>query len=142
MSTFQNLDISSSGMRANRTWMEVISQNIANANTTKTSQGGPYKNKVVSFSSVLNAATASQQNQGLVEGGVQVGKITEDNSPFIKVFNPSHPDADSNGYVQMPNVNPSMEMVNMIMATRSYEANVGAFNTGKGMYLKALEIGK
>ncbi|MFN0118782.1 MAG: flagellar basal body rod protein FlgC [Elusimicrobiota bacterium] len=141
MDQFKNLDVSASGIRANREWMEVISSNIANSKTTKTPDGGPYKGKIVSFAETLN--TVNQQNPNVSKGaGVKVASVTPDESPFISLYYPSHPDANKEGYVLFPNVNPMQEMANMVMATRSYEANVSAFSTSKNMYLKALEIGR
>lgn len=145
MSFFGSMDTSASGLTAQRLRLDVISQNIANANTTRTPEGGPYKRKAVlfeavnnegNFNSVLNKYTASKNN------GVRVSKIVEDNKPFPVIYDPTHPDADEKGYVQLPNVNMVEEMVNMISASRSYEANVTTFNTMKAMVSKALEIGK
>lgn len=142
-------DISASALTAQRLRMDVISSNIANAETTRGSfvngQFQPYKRKLVvmepvqqSFSSVL-----SQQLEGnSAAQGVKVTKIKEDHSPTKLVYNPTHPDADTNGYVNMPNVDVTKEMVDMIAATRSYEANVTALNATKSMFVKALEIGK
>jgi flagellar basal-body rod protein FlgC len=139
------MDTSASGLTAQRLRLDVISQNIANANTTRTPEGGPYRRKAVlfesvqnkeSFNSILNKYTASENN------GVRVSKIVEDNKPFPIIYDPTHPDADEKGYVQMPNVNMVEEMVNMISASRSYEANVTTFNAMKAMVSKALEIGK
>ncbi len=129
--------------------MDVISSNIANAETTRGSfvngQFQPYKRKIVvmepmqqSFSSIL-----SQQLGGhKAAQGVKVTHIREDHSPNKLVYNPTHPDADANGYVNMPNVDVAKEMVDMIGASRSYEANVTALNATKAMFAKALEIGK
>jgi flagellar basal-body rod protein FlgC len=142
-------DISASALSAQRLRMDVISSNIANAETTRGSfvngQFQPYKRKMVvmepiqqSFSSVL-----SQQLSGnSAAQGVKVTRIKEDQSPNKLIYNPTHPDADANGYVNMPNVDVTKEMVDMIAATRSYEANVTALNATKSMFVKALEIGK
>ncbi len=145
MGFFGSLDIGASGLTAQRVRMDIISQNIANVNTTRTEDGTPYRRKDVlfeeragSFSDVL--ATASDK---LSNGqGVRVTKIVEDTSEFKKVYDPGHPDADEDGYVNMPNVDVVTEMVNMISATRSYEANVTSINATKSMAMKALEIGK
>ncbi|MBD2870744.1 flagellar basal body rod protein FlgC [Paenibacillus arenilitoris] len=142
-------DISASALTAQRLRMDVISSNIANAETTRGSyvngQFQPYKRKMVvmepirqSFSSVLER----QLNGGSSAQGVKVTRIQEDQSPNKLVYNPTHPDADANGYVNMPNVDVTKEMVDMISATRSYEANVTALNATKAMFVKALEIGK
>lgn len=142
-------DISASALSAQRLRMDVISSNIANAETTRGSfvngQFQPYKRKMVvmepmqqSFSSVLS----SQLGGSSAAQGVKVTKIKEDHSPNKLIYNPTHPDADANGYVNMPNVDVTKEMVDMISATRSYEANVTALNATKSMFVKALEIGK
>ncbi len=145
MSFFGSMDTSTSGLTAQRLRLDVISQNIANSSTTRTPEGGPYRRKAVlfepinnqgNFSSVLNKYTSAKNN------GVRVSEIVEDNKPFPIVYDPTHPDADERGYVQLPNVNMIEEMVNMISASRSYEANVTAFNSMKAMVTKALEIGK
>lgn len=145
MGFFGSMDTSASGLTAQRLRLDIISQNIANANTTRTPEGGPYKRKAVifesinnseSFSNVLNRYVAAKNN------GVRVSQIVEDNKPFPIIYDPTHPDADEKGYVQLSNVNTVEEMVNMISASRSYEANVTTFNTMKAMVSKALEIGK
>ncbi len=147
MGFFTSLDIGASGLTAQRLRMDTISQNIANINTTRTEDGTPYRRREVifeertgsdSFSSVLSAASSRLDNGQ----GVRVSKIVEDSSDFKKEYDPGHPDADENGYVSKPNVDIVTEMVNMISATRSYEANVTSINATKSMALKALEIGK
>lgn len=147
MGFFSSLDIGASGLTAQRVRMDTISQNIANASTTRTEDGTPYRRKDVvfeertdsnSFSSYLSDA-ASKISGGQ---GVRVAKIAEDSSDFKKVYDPGNPDADTDGYVSMPNVDVVTEMVNMISSTRSYEANVTSINATKSMALKALEIGK
>jgi len=147
MGYFSALDISSSGLTAQRLRMDTISQNIANANTTRTENGTPYRRKVVVFEERAQGRPfsdyLSESSRGKIAGnGVRVVNITEDQSEFKKVYEPGHPDADKDGYVQMPNVDTITEMINMISATRSYEANVTAINATKSMALKALEIGK
>lgn len=147
MGYFNALDISSSGMTAQRLRMDTISQNIANVNTTRTENGTPYRRKVVVFEERAQGRPfsdyLSESSRGQIAGnGVRVTNILEDQSEFRKVYEPGHPDADKDGYVQMPNVDTITEMVNMISATRSYEANVTAINASKSMALKALEIGK
>lgn len=146
MGYFSSLDVSASALTAQRLRMDTISQNIANVNTTRTEDGTPYRRKVVvfeekspekNFSEYLN-----ESSKKLVGGGVRVSRIIEDRSPFKMVYEPGHPDANEEGYVEMPNVDVLTEMVNMISATRSYEANVTAINTTKSMAMKALEIGK
>lgn len=117
---FATAAISASGLSAERTRMEVVAQNIANANTTRTPQGGPYRRQDVVFSTAL--ADQLGDTPGLA--GVRVVGITNDNSPLPQVYNPGHPDADANGYVVMPNVQLPMEMVNLMTANRGYEANL------------------
>ncbi|CDF58023.1 flagellar basal body rod protein FlgC [Thermobrachium celere] len=136
---FSGMRISASGLSAERIRMDIISNNIANIETTRTENGGPYKRKIVTFKENLNSSINKLNSK---YNGVKVDKITEDNSPFKKVYNPSHPDADKDGYVMMPNVNILNEMVDLITATRAFEANVTAFNSQKQMALKALEIGR
>lgn len=146
MSFLSSIDISASGLTAQRLRLDVISQNIANINTTRTDQGGPYRRKAVIFEQKNSvepfANVLAQSRQSQVKGGVRVSSIEEDNTPFTMQFDPSHPDADEEGYVAMPNVNVVSEMVNMISASRSYEANVTAMNAMKSMAVKALEIGR
>ncbi len=137
------LHISGTGLTAQRTTMNVISTNLANLNTTRTSQGTPYRRKVAlveskpveDFDSVLNSQTEALY-------GVRVSGIVEDATPFRRVYNPGHPDADKMGYVSLPNVNVVTETTDMMLARRSYEANVSAISATKRMALKALEIGR
>lgn len=136
---FSGMRISASGLSAERIRMDIISNNIANIETTRTENGGPYKRKIVTFKENLNSSINKLDSK---YNGVKVDKIIEDNSPLKKVYNPSHPDADKDGYVMMPNVNILNEMVDLISATRAFEANVTAFNSQKQMALKALEIGR
>ncbi|WDV47687.1 flagellar basal body rod protein FlgC [Clostridiaceae bacterium M8S5] len=144
MGLFNSINISATGLSAERTRMEVISKNIANANTTRTSSGGPYRRQIAifkeksgqSFADILNGKTKGTNK------GVRLSKIAEDESPLKRVYDPGHPDADQQGYVQMPNVDVIKEMVDMITATRAYEANVTAMNATKSMALKALDIGR
>lgn len=146
MGYFSSLNIGATGLTAQRLRMDTISQNIANVNTTRTENGTPYRRKVVvfeekspdtSFSEYLN-----DSSKKLVGTGVRVAKVVEDRTAFKKVYDPGHPDADEAGYVEMPNVDILTEMINMISATRSYEANVTSINTTKSMAMKALQIGK
>lgn len=145
MGLFKSINISATGLSAERLRMDIISKNISNANTTRTSSGTPYRRQVPifreaspSFSDSLDKAIKSNT----VGNGVEVSAIKEDKSPFKRIYDPGHPDADDNGYVQMPNVDIVTEMVNMISATRAYEANVTVMNSTKNMALKALEIGR
>ena len=146
MSFLNSIDVSASGLTAQRLRLDVISQNIANINTTRTENGGPYRRKTVifeerrggqPFSQILSEKTGDQ-----TRGGVRVSRIAEDDNPFELAYDPGHPDANEEGYVAMPNVNVVTEMVNMISASRSYEANVTAMNAMKSMAAKALEIGR
>ena len=144
MSFLNSLNISGSALTAQKLRMDVISSNIANAATTRTEDGEPYRRKMVvfeessnSFSNVLSSF--KNQDSG---SGVQVSGIIQDQSPLKAVYNPEHPDADENGYVLMPNVDTVTEMIDMMSATRSYEANVTVFNAVKMMAEKALEIGR
>lgn len=148
MSMFSSLDISASGLTAQRLRMDLISQNIANANTTRTENGTPYRRKVLvfeqrdgvkPFSEYLNESSKAIIGKA---GGVRVTKVSEDTTPFKRVYDPGNPDADKDGYVLMPNVDITTEMVNMVSASRSYEANITALNTTKNMALKALDIGR
>ena len=151
MSLFQQLTLSSSALTAQRLRMDIISSNIANATTTRgrlvNGQWVPYQRKMVEvaprgqnqFDSFLDMAM--QKNQGAIQG-VRVTRIVEDQTPFKLVYDPSHPEANAEGYVQLPNVDLTKEMVDMLSATRAYEANVTAFNAGKNMDMKALEIGR
>ncbi len=148
MSFFSAMNTSASALTAQTLRMDVISENIANVNTTRTEDGGPYKRKTALFESNGSNSTFSQyfdDEMSLGEqpnGGVRVTGIAVDNSQGSLVYNPQHPDADEDGYVEMPNVNIVEEMVNMISASRSYEANITAMNVTKGMVNKTLEIGR
>lgn len=143
MKLFDSLAISSSGLTAERLRMDTIASNIANATTTRTEEGGPYRRKIAVFKENLERELNQTSGESeVVSRGVKADAIVEDQTPFKKVYDPSNPDADKDGYVQMPNVNILNEMVDMIAATRAYEANVTAINAGKSMFTKALEIGK
>lgn len=141
---FGAIDASASGMTAERLRMDVISNNIANVNTTRTEEGGPYRRQVPIFQSRSGQNSFSQilSQQMDTGSGVRVTGIVKDNSPTRRVYDPSHPDANKEGYVEMPNVNIVAEMVDMITATRAYEANVTSVNAAKNMAMKALEIGR
>ena len=133
MSAFSGMNISASGMTAQRLRMDIISQNIANVNTTRDENGEPYRRKAVVFAE--KDATPFQEvfmrTAGIIGNGVKVSGIIEDSKPMRKVYDPNHPDADEEGYVTYPNVNIVQEMTDLIDATRSYEANVTAFNATK-----------
>lgn len=137
------LEISASGVEAERRVMELIASNLANISTTHTVLGGPYRRKIavlgekpLVFSELLTAAQTRLERGG----GVEVIDVVEDNTPFQKVYNPSHPDADAQGYVLMPNVKLSDEMVDMIMTDKLYSANITAFNATKKMITDTLQI--
>lgn len=144
MGMFDSLTISATGLTAERMRMDIISNNIANIETTRTSKGGPYVRKIVTFEESLNRSLGDfdvSKEKKLM--GVKVSSIQDDTStPLKKVYDPNHPDANGEGYVTMPNVNPLTEMVNLITASRGYEANVTALNTSKQMFMKSLEIGR
>jgi flagellar basal-body rod protein FlgC len=145
MDLYDALQTSSSGLSAQRLRMNLISANLANVNTTRTPEGGPYRRKEVVFEAKPNPGAfrdALRAHQGKAPADVRAAQIIEDTRPPAQKFAPQHPDADAEGYVRMPNVNVMEEMVNMISATRSYEANVTAIRAAKDMALKALEIGK
>ncbi|BAI80014.1 flagellar basal-body rod protein FlgC [Deferribacter desulfuricans SSM1] len=133
MSYFDILKIASTGLSAQRIRINVISSNLANANTTRTEDGTPYQKREVIFRTILD---------GELRGGVRVEKVVRDEKPPILKYEPGHPDANEEGYVAYPNINPIEEMVNMLEASRSYEANVTVLNTAKQLALKALEIGR
>ncbi|MBT9173501.1 MAG: Flagellar basal-body rod protein FlgC [Syntrophomonadaceae bacterium] len=135
MQIFKAMQISSSGLTAERFRLDLIANNIANAHSTRTEQGGPYRRRSAVFAEKMDAARRNRQ-------GVRVVSVSEDQTPPRLVYEPGHPDADAAGYVAYPNVNVIQEMVDMITATRAYEANVTALNATKSMFLKALEIGR
>lgn len=144
MDLLTSLKISASGAAANKKRMGAISSNIANAQTTRTSEGGPYRKKEVvfgaepareSFSEILEGELDAQGQQ------VHATEVISTNKPPIMKYEPNHPDANPQGYVAYPNVNVMEEMANMISASRSYEANINVMNTTKSMAMKALEIG-
>ena len=147
MSFLSAFNTSVSGMVAQRQRVNTISENIANAETTRTPQGGPYRRREVVLASVANDRTfeeelLSQDRSASTSTEVKVVGIVQDERPPILRFEPGHPDANEEGYVEMPNVNIMEEMVNMVTASRSYEANVTAFEALKQMAMKAMEIGR
>lgn len=146
MSFFKAMNISSSGLAAQRLRMNVLSSNLANANTTRTPEGGPYKRQDVVFSASPQSGTPFEdfldEDWGTQLKKVRVVDIHKDTKAPRKVHDPHHPDADSNGFVEMPNIQVMSEMVNMITATRAFEANTTAMNAAKSMAMKALEIGR
>ena len=148
MSIFKSFGVNASGMTAQRYRMDIISQNVANANTTRTEDGTPYKRKIVTFTEKTNDPTTFStifaRSRGMDIGdGVKVSRVFEDNTSEMKrVYDPSHPDADEDGYVWYPNVDIVTEMTNMIDSTRAYEANATAFTASKSMAMKGLNIGQ
>lgn len=150
MSFLRTLDISASALTAERFRMDIIAQNMSNINTTQTPEGGPYRRKMVvfqerqlNFRSALDRAAAQQSlGTNVSGGGVRVPRVMEDPADLIPVYSPSHPDADEEGYVMMPNVDRTKEMVDMMAANRSYEANITVLNVIKSMAMKASEITK
>jgi flagellar basal-body rod protein FlgC len=144
MDFFTAMNVSSTAMTAERTRMNLISGNLANANSTRTADGGPYKRKDAVFTATpvveKFSSTIDRARRGL--DSVAVSAIVEDSSPPRMQFDPTHPDADAKGYVALPNVNVIEEMADMISATRAYEANVTAAQAAKNMALKTLELGK
>lgn len=142
MDLFTTFKISGSALKANRIRLNTVSSNIANVETTSTPEGGPYKKKSVYFES--KPVSFQDQLEGKLRNasqGVEVTKILEDQDPPQKIYNPSHPDANDEGYVELPNVSVMKEMVDMMSATRAYQANVTTIKSAKRMALKALEIG-
>ena len=133
MGMFDSLNVSASGMTATQLWMDVVSSNLANADSTKAANGQPYRRKEI----VLEQAAPSF---GEVLGGVQVDGIVDDPSPLRKVYDPGNPEANKQGYVTMPNVNPVTEMVDLISASRGYESNVTAMNAAKQMFSKTFDV--
>ena len=146
MGMFDGLEISASGLTAERMRMDVVAQNLANAQTTRGADGQPYRRQEVvlqertptsGFGAALAGAMGGRTG---TPGGVQVAKIAKDQTPLKRVYDPGHPDADANGYVQMPNVDSVSEMVDLISAQRAYEANVTAMQAAKQMFSKTLEL--
>lgn len=148
MAFLSSLDISGSALTAERLRMDVISNNIANASTTRTENGGPYRRKTVVFEPVGESSFRSMMESKMtggsssVSGGVKVAKIEEDQSEFTPVYDPTNPDANQQGYVMMPNVDPVKETLDMMSATRAYDASLTAFNAVKNMAVKALDMGR
>ncbi|MCL1877796.1 MAG: flagellar basal body rod protein FlgC [Defluviitaleaceae bacterium] len=152
MAFFNTMNIAASGLTAQRLRMDTIAENIANVNTTRTADGGPYQRKTVlfeemrdndPFSMVFNSVFGGRATVPAPQGmGVRVTGIVEDESPGLLTYDPTHPDADEYGYVRMPNVNIVVEMVNMIAASRSYEANITAMTAARTLTQRTLEIGQ
>lgn len=128
-------DVAGSALSANRLWMELVANNMANAQTTRTPEGGPYRRKLPVFAEILEEETGEPT-------GVRIGGIATSQAPLQRVYKPGHPDADAAGFVLMPNVNVVTEMVDMISIQRAYDANVTVLGAIKAMSSKALEIGR
>jgi flagellar basal-body rod protein FlgC len=150
MGMFDSLNVSATGLTAERLRMDVTAENLANAQTTRGADGQPYKRKEVVLSEVSGGTFGTQlaaamgakgaSGSGVTPGGVEVSAITEDATPGKLVYDPGHPDANADGYVQMPNVDTVSEMVDLITSQRSYEANVTAMQSAKQMFTKTLDI--
>lgn len=149
MNFFRALDISASGLSAQRLRLDIVAANLANAGTTRTPSGGPYRRQDVVFEAVevdrfrdlLRGELATPAAATGEQLGVRVSEVVTDPSPPRMVYDPGHPHANPEGYVAYPNVNPLEEMVNLLDATRAYEANVTAVQAAKSMAMRALEIG-
>lgn len=145
MGMFDAIDISSSALTAEKARIDIVSKNIANANTTRATGGMPYRRQMVVFKEDRKSSFATYLNKFTSKfngGGVEIEEIVEDQSPFKLKYEPGHPDADEDGYVMMPNVDVVIEMVDLIDAQRAYEANITAINTTKSMMMNALDIGR
>jgi flagellar basal-body rod protein FlgC len=147
MDLFKIFSVSGSGMAAQRSRMTVVAGNLANSETTRTPDGGPYRRRDILFQSVPVDGEFSAQLDGLSEGsggaqGVEVVGVKQSGRPPRKIFDPNHPDANSEGYVSLPDINVMEEMVDMLSAVRSYEANLTTFNTTKSLIRKLLDMGR
>ena len=136
---FNALDISASALRAQRTRLDVIASNLANAESTRTQNGGPYRRQMVVFEALMGAAPGTSERVG---NGVRVSSVATDQRPPIALHMPGHPDADANGNVLLPDIRPAEEMTDLLTASRAYEANLAAFKIGRSMFQKALELGR
>jgi flagellar basal-body rod protein FlgC len=140
VSIFTGMDISASGLRAQRLRMDVIAENIANAEATRTPEGGPYRRREIVLEAEGGVWTRTREGLQAGADGVQVAQVTEDPAPPQLVYDPSHPDANADGYVAMPNVNVPTEMVDLMAATRAYEASTAAFRAARDMGKAALDL--
>ena len=129
---FGNLNIAASGLTANRQWMDLIAGNIANAQTTRTPEGGPFRRQLAVFMELQDAQQSPR--------GVKVADVVDDDSELRKVYQPEHPDADAQGYVSYPNVDVVMDMVDLIAASRAYEANATVIEAVKGNFMRSLSM--
>lgn len=142
MGMFNALNIHTSGLTAERFRMDTISTNIANAETTRTEEGGPYIRKIAVFQEQLKTEMNRAGRPERVSSGIKAVAVADSEEETPLVYRPEHPDADENGYVRMPNVNLMTEMIDMMVARRAYEANLTALNTSKAILVKTLEIGR
>ncbi|MEO7414675.1 MAG: flagellar basal body rod protein FlgC [Opitutaceae bacterium] len=143
MNLLSGIDITAGALNAQKTRLDLVAQNIANAQTTRTPKGGAYQRQIVSFESeLIRREGAPAVGAGGALQGVKIASITSDRTPGQQVYNPQHPDAGADGLVTMPNVNLSYEMVDLITASRAYEANLAVAKNARQMAMKALEIGK
>jgi flagellar basal-body rod protein FlgC len=147
MDLFKIFSVSGSGMAAQRSRMTVVAGNLANSETTRTPEGGPYRRRDIIFQSVPAEGEFSAELDRLTDDpngaqGVEVVGLKRSNQPPRKLFDPNHPDADTEGYVAMPNINAMEEMVDMLSAVRSYEANLATYNTTKSLIRKILDLGR
>ncbi len=144
MGIFTGMNVAATGMTAQQLRLDTIAENIANASTTRTEDGTPYRRKMVVFRAQSSLSGFDQVLYNKLNtykpNGVKVARIVEDQSDYKMVYDPDHPDADENGYVEYPNVDPVTEMTNMIDASRAYEAGVTSFNAGKSMLAKGLSL--
>ncbi len=140
MSLFSSLQVSSSGMSAQRARAELLVENMANSETTRTPEGGPYRRKDVVFSSQMQASPFSAVFQSELGNGVAVSDVVEDQRDPERRYVPGHPDADANGYVAFPRMNPAEDMVDLLNSTRSYEANVAAISSVKDMISRSIDL--
>ena len=144
MDFLTSMKIGASGLTAQRLRMDTIASNMANIETTRTPEGGPYKRKDVMFTALPLNEFATTLEDALADHVRQVAvtEVVEDQSPPTMIFNPNHPDANTEGYVAMPNINMMEEMVNLMNATRSFEANIQSINAAKSMALRAIDLGR
>jgi flagellar basal-body rod protein FlgC len=143
MGMFDSLEISATGLTAERMRMDVTAENLANAQTTRGANGGPYRRKEVVLQELQGSSAFGAQLRSAMSGkpgGVEVAAVAEDPSPSRLVYDPGHPDADARGYVSMPNVDSVTEMVDLISASRGYEANVTAMQASKQIFTKTLDL--
>ncbi len=147
MGMFDALNVSASGLSAERTRMDVVANNLANAQTTRGANGQPFRRQEVvmqaesqSFASVLSRNVGTMTEPKGAPRGVKVVEVAEDPTPNRRIYDPGHPDADANGYISLPNVNPVTEMVDLIASSRAYEANATAMQTAKQMFTKTVDL--